>query len=332
MKITFWGTRGSVPIANKFSHNVGGNTTCVEVESPCLPHGVRLAIDAGTGFIPFSDRAFKTKTGFVHVLFTHYHHDHTQGLLLGSVTHNKRVKLSCWGPVELGYGPKKVLKTIMQPPFFPIDFSAVAARFTCRGIQNPNVQVIVCHETGGVRMVSVEEFTRSECGNQIINFGQLGSYPISECLVIKMHYSNHPERTISYRFEERPSGKVFVFLTDHENQEALPGDLERHLLNADLLVMDAQYSQAQYQNGKAGFGHGTPGFCVRVAATVKAKKLGLTHHDPHATDQYLYDNILLEARQRHELVLQENPNARRFRSDELFVCLDHQVVELNNLD
>src|SRR3989339_408456 len=89
----FWGTRGSIPVAGKLHAKFGGNTTCVEVISDCLPSGYRLVIDSGTGVIPFGQslRATNGATKHIILLQTHYHHDHTQGLLMLPQLYDKSI-------------------------------------------------------------------------------------------------------------------------------------------------------------------------------------------------------------------------------------------------
>lgn len=82
MRIHMAGTRGSGPVSGAQSIWHGGNTTCVRVESECLPSDHWLAIDAGTGSIPLSWDFLKHGGKALTVLQTHFHHDHTQGLLI----------------------------------------------------------------------------------------------------------------------------------------------------------------------------------------------------------------------------------------------------------
>ncbi|MFM2357968.1 MAG: hypothetical protein RJA61_705 [Candidatus Parcubacteria bacterium] len=331
MKITFWGTRGSVPIFNIAAAKTGGNTTCVEVESDFLPKHTALAIDAGTGYLPFSTNALQHGVKEVHTIFSHHHHDHTQGFLLSPITFNKAIPVTCWGPVEAGMGPRDVFERLMAPPFFPVDFSQVASHLTMKPIKSPNTAVIVTHPTGGVTMLGVEQFERAQNGNAVLPFGQKGRFPKSECMVIRMFYSNHPERTICYRFEE-PTGKVFVFLTDHENQDAMSQAFKRHIGKADLLVMDSQYLRKTYDTVTAGFGHGTADFCVRTAFDTGAKKLGLTHHDPMSTDETV-EKILEEGLAFLEKV-RGSPSDKggviplSLSKNNVFLCRDYQSIEL----
>jgi hypothetical protein len=52
MQVVLYGTRGSTPICRSDAVKYGGNTTSLRVKSQCLPQGMALAIDAGSGFVP----------------------------------------------------------------------------------------------------------------------------------------------------------------------------------------------------------------------------------------------------------------------------------------
>ncbi len=285
MKISFMGTGGSIPVSNPKRVKFGGNTTCVRFESECLPKGSALVIDAGSGFKPLAGTLIKEKVTDLHIIFTHWHHDHTQGFLLAGTTYYEAVKNTVWGPVEHGYGGRKVFETLMQSPFFPIDFKhrQVASHISFRDLGNTSSEVLVVHPTGGMKCFSASDLQRAETNGKMLTFRN-DKFAVQECLVIRMMKTYHPESTICYRFEERPTGKVFVFLTDHENTSALPASLRTHLKEADLLVMDCQYKLKTYREKTAGYGHATADYCVEVALAVGAKKLGLTHHDPDSTD------------------------------------------------
>lgn len=78
-----WGTRGSIPAPGAQTARFGGHTTCYEV----LCGGKdRIVIDAGTGIYPYGvdlvKRLRKKPVGKVHILMTHTHWDHIQGLPL----------------------------------------------------------------------------------------------------------------------------------------------------------------------------------------------------------------------------------------------------------
>ncbi|MEI8190334.1 MAG: hypothetical protein WCI75_11515, partial [candidate division NC10 bacterium] len=46
MLVRFHGVRGSIPTCDFFTWQYGGNTPCVEIETPA---GHRIILDAGTG-------------------------------------------------------------------------------------------------------------------------------------------------------------------------------------------------------------------------------------------------------------------------------------------
>ena len=164
-------------------------------------------------------------------------------------------------------------------------------------------------------MMNVEEYERIIMDGKHLPIGK-GKYLVDECLVITMYKARHPESTISYRFEEKPTGKTFVFLTDHENEDGIPLALRHHLRRADLLVMDSQYKRKTYEESTAGFGHGTADYCVRVAEFVGAKKLGLTHHSPFSTDADI------------EAILAEGMAKLNGGDLEVFACRDYQEVDV----
>lgn len=331
MEIKYYGTRGSIPISNRRSVEVGGNTTCVQVKSNCLPEGMILVVDAGSGFVPLGYDALRENVRNVQILFTHYHHDHTQGIPLAPLTFIKRIPISCWGPVDSGKGPREILEHLMQIPFFPVDFASVASHFTFHKVEHPNTKVIIVHPEGGIKQLPVDQFENFESSAKLLPIRD-GKYHKSECLIIKLLRSNHPERTISYRFEEGPTGKAFVLLTDHENQDGIPNDLKAHLKGADLLTMDSQYKRDKYMNQTAGFGHGTADYCAKVALTVGAKRLGLTHHDPSSTDEDV-EQILLEAQKALEVEIdmlkKKNPQfLPSLTPEQIMICRDYQTFTL----
>jgi ribonuclease BN (tRNA processing enzyme) len=136
-----------------------------------------------------------------------------------------------------------------------------------------------------------------------------------------MYRTTHPEQTISYKFIEMPTGKTFVFLTDHECTAALPMDLATHLRNADLLIADGQYSKDRYEATTAGYGHATPEYCAQLAYKCGVKALGITHHDPFASDAEVSCRVA-EARLEFEIL------SGKTLTQNVFACACYQEVEV----
>src|ERR1051325_4237605 len=78
MRVTFWGTRGSIATPGPSTTTYGGNTSCVEVR--CGPD--ILIFDAGTGIRPLGLSLMEEFAGrplTVHLFISHTHWDHIQG-------------------------------------------------------------------------------------------------------------------------------------------------------------------------------------------------------------------------------------------------------------
>ena len=56
---------------------------------------------------------------------------------------------------------------------------------------------------------------------------------------------------------------------------------------ADLLVHDCQYTQAEYEGGKLGWGHSSFESTCPAAAKAGVKRLALFHHEPLRSDDQI---------------------------------------------
>jgi ribonuclease BN (tRNA processing enzyme) len=326
-RVEMGGSRGSLPVAGIGYTKHGGNTTCIRVISECLPADMALIVDGGTGFLPVSMRALNQGARRLMILLTHHHHDHSQGFFIAPATFIPTVQKIVWGPVELATGPEKAFRTLMAPPFHPVDFSTVAGSFSFKDILRPRTCVILFHPLGGgPLLLAVDKLEKIKNGSGMVRFAPDNIQKLSECLLVRMYYSNHPERTICYRFEELTTGKVFVFLTDNENTVALPAPFQAHLENTDLLIMDSQYSENVYHARTKGFGHATPSYCVETAIRCGSRQLGLTHHDPTSNDEYLVNTILAEAMA--ELARRSANTEVPINLSHVFLCEDGQVMDV----
>jgi len=293
MKIKIFGTRGSVPISNSKSIRYGGNTTCLRLYDGSIPDDLALVIDAGTGFIPMGNEIMANNAkDKIQIMFTHYHHDHTMGLFLSPLTFIKKFDIDLFGPLDNGVGCKEMMEHLMVQPYFPVDVRQVRSHFTYSGVNNPHSKILVIHKEG-TKIVDLDHYELIMKHDEFVPIGK-GKYPLSEFIVIKMHKTRHPEKTFSYRFETNQDGKVFVFLTDHENGDGIPISMVEHCKDADLMIIDCQYNRNQYDGGFSGYGHGTPDYVVRLAEKANVKQVGLTHHDPSSSDDDI-DNLVKEA-------------------------------------
>jgi phosphoribosyl 1,2-cyclic phosphodiesterase len=77
MRARVWGCRGSLPAPGADTVRYGGNTSCLDVR---LDSGHTLVLDAGTGMRALGVTMEAELSHELHILLTHLHLDHLQGL------------------------------------------------------------------------------------------------------------------------------------------------------------------------------------------------------------------------------------------------------------
>ncbi|MCB9830869.1 MAG: MBL fold metallo-hydrolase [Planctomycetes bacterium] len=94
----------------------------------------------------------------------------------------------------------------------------------------------------------------------------------------------HPQESTGFRLDENDRALVFATDTEHE-----PPQMNRQLVEfsrgAQLLVYDAQYTPAEYERGKQGWGHSTFAEGARLAREAGVGELILFSHDPSHDDE-----------------------------------------------
>ncbi len=117
MRVTFWGTRGSIPCSGLTYLRYGGNTACVEVR--CGDH--LIVLDGGSGIRNLGETLVETPPELIDIFLTHSHFDHVCGLPFFAPFHLPAVKLRLWGgQFETGMTVQAMLAAFMTPPFFPV--------------------------------------------------------------------------------------------------------------------------------------------------------------------------------------------------------------------
>jgi phosphoribosyl 1,2-cyclic phosphodiesterase len=253
MEITIYGCRGSLPTPGPATQRYGGNTTCVKV---CSDSGETTIIDAGSGLHNLGKELCAAGNGKrVRFFFTHAHWDHLLGFPFFRPAYRSDFTLTfCSGP-HAQDTIRNYLSHQMQAPFFPVEMDALSATmvFHC---DNP------CHED------------RFCCFGDL----QVKAFPV-----------NHSNGGFGYRIVE--NGKTFAFAPDNELGFHHPDGPDRAefvklFTGADLLIHDAQYTTADYQQTR-GWGHSTFSEAVDLAIDAGVKRLGLFHHDPDRSDDDL---------------------------------------------
>jgi phosphoribosyl 1,2-cyclic phosphodiesterase len=130
VKVTLWGTRGSLAAAGPDTVRYGGNTSCVEVRTA---DGGVLVLDAGTG-IRRLGAALDTEPGRVDVLLTHLHMDHLQGLGFFAPLFQPGREVHLWGPPSTTQSLRERLTRYLSPPLFPVRLRELDCRLTLHDV------------------------------------------------------------------------------------------------------------------------------------------------------------------------------------------------------
>lgn len=139
VKVTFWGTRGSYPIASPKTIGVGGRTSCVSLES-----GQQLVIlDAGTGLIALGEDPRIQHYDKAAILLSHVHHDHIMGTPFFKPIWLKDWKISFYSGVTQAHGGlEHVLKTCFSPPYFPVPWADFPAQCHYQEFQEGDTLIV----------------------------------------------------------------------------------------------------------------------------------------------------------------------------------------------
>src|SRR5687767_15671512 len=131
LKVKFWGVRGSYPTPGAGTIKYGGNTSSVEVRA-----GERtIILDAGTGIIPLGrELARSRRSGELLILFSHLHHDHTQGFPFFGPAYNPAARLHLYGPGTSEQALEQLLARNQDPPAFPLTLRDMNAAREIRAI------------------------------------------------------------------------------------------------------------------------------------------------------------------------------------------------------
>jgi phosphoribosyl 1,2-cyclic phosphodiesterase len=276
-RVTFWGVRGSHPVPGRDTLEFGGNTTCLEV----TVGDATIIIDAGTGIINLGNRIsadFFSKGGKppleLTLLFTHLHHDHTQGLPFFVPFYLGQSVLHFFGPLNFNDELHMVLQRAMAPPSFPIEFETSGSLKDLTTLKENNAILL---NTGDKKP-------------EVINlFHDKPEIKDTTVFITIMNGYSHPANGI-YVYRIEYGGKALVFCTDVEGYLYGDSKLINFTKGAELLIHDGQYSKEQYTSlptPRQGFGHSTPEMAIEVAKAAEVKNLAITHHDPGSTDKYL---------------------------------------------
>jgi phosphoribosyl 1,2-cyclic phosphodiesterase len=225
----------------------GGNTACVELT---LSDGTELILDAGTGIRELG-RARKHGSKPVHLLLTHLHHDHIQGLMFFAPLFDPDCDIRVCGPPARNASLINRLARYISAPLAPVEIRELPASVSFQDVPGPS--------------------------------WNLGPAQIETAFV------NHRGPTLGYRITD--AGVTVAYIPDHEPAlgqriddsapEWISGLALAH--EADLLIHDCQYHDHEYGQ-HVGWGHSSVSDTIAFARRSHVRRLALFHHDPAHDD------------------------------------------------
>jgi phosphoribosyl 1,2-cyclic phosphodiesterase len=305
MRVRFWGTRGSLPVAQpaeavfskvvraltaaqgrKFANEAaaaefarkhldfavrgsfGGATSCVEIEAG---EDAFLVCDMGSGLREFGLSALRRcaegHPRVYHVFLSHLHWDHIMGFPYFRPAYETGASIV----IHTGHPDAELaLRRQQEEISFPVAFHALKARieFVVHRPWEP-------FEVAGVTVTLIRQ--------------------------------THARGSFGYRFESR--GKAVVYSTDAEHsaeEMEREGVFEAFFDKADLVICDTMYSLGEMVSLKQDSGHSSNVVAVDLCHAAGAKRLALFHHEPSYADTDL-EQMLAETIRYEELVRAERP-------------------------
>lgn len=298
MKVRFWGTRGSIPVAITtpdiraklyralkgsigrnlatdeqieayidslafdISGTFGGNTSCVELETVT---GEQVILDLGSGARPLGlsmlARYGAGAPQTYHVFMSHFHWDHIMGFpffVPAYIPGNRFIIHSCHAEVEDAFRRQHA------EPYFPVQFDQLGA----------HIEFDVMQAGTAYRIAGYDVMARKQL---------------------------HVGDSYGWRFEK--SGKSLVYSTDSEHKLDNPDVVNSFVdffRNADLVIFDAMFSLADAISVKADWGHSSNTVGIELCQQAHARRLALFHHEPANNDARIAE-ILAESRRFEEI-------------------------------
>ena len=210
--------------------------------TPCLEMrcGDELLIfDLGTGVRELGDAlSATTAPARASIFISHYHYDHLQGLPFFTPLFQPRFAFTVYGASREGRSVEEVLTGQMVQPYFPVTLRQVArAQLTYRTLVSGQLL-----EVGPARVSTLD--------------------------------LNHPGGNLGYRVE--CDGRVVVYATDVEPGCEKDEQLVEFSRDADVLIIDAMYTEDEYRGhkgaSKVGWGHSTWQSAVHTANAAGVKQ------------------------------------------------------------
>ncbi len=320
MRIRFWGTRGSLPVAANgqrirekirqalrlaqgrcfgseeemeqfidksidfpIRYGYGGDSSCVQIEGG----DEYMICDMGSGLRRFGQQIMRehgpSRPQVYHFLMSHVHWDHIMGFPFFPPAYIPGNTIRIYGGHDSAI-LEDAFRRQQSSPCFPVYWDQLGSKILFTRLEADR-----WHDINGFR--------------------------------VKVMRQAHHGGSFGYRFERE--GKAVVYSTDAEYKqlnERATAEVEDFFRDADLVIFDAMYSLADLITIKEDWGHSSNIVGVDLCLRANVKRYCMFHHEPAYDDGTLH-KILQETR-RYEEIVGEN------RSLGVLTAYDDLVVDV----
>jgi phosphoribosyl 1,2-cyclic phosphodiesterase len=229
------------------SGTFGGNTPCVEV---LAENGDRLILDAGSGIralgVSMLREGFGKGQGSCHILFSHFHFDHIQGIPFFIPVFIPGNTINYYGGIP---DIVNVIAGQFKGPYFPVEFDKLGAQQHGHTLE-PDREYLI----SGFK--------------------------------VSLHVLNHPNRSFSYRIERDGKVLVYATDSEFMDRPAEEyASYRKFFADADCFIVDTQYAILDSMTTKFGWGHSSPNIDIDLAHSAGVKSLYFFHYDPLISDE-----------------------------------------------
>jgi phosphoribosyl 1,2-cyclic phosphodiesterase/ActR/RegA family two-component response regulator len=249
-EITFWGARGTLPLAGDNSLKYGGNTSCLGLN---IGRDRHFIFDAGTGLRKYARHLMEKQAGKFNgrVFITHPHWDHLNCIPFFTPFFIPGNRISLMGPPQGERSFRDLIDGQMDGTYFPITVDAFGADVTYGDMLDGQ------HRFDGVSL--------------------------------RAFHLSHPGYCLGYRIDHFGRSMAYITDNELGNIPPDSDFVERladFLQGVDVLIHDTAYFDHEYP-AKINWGHSSVSSVVRLAHAAKVGKLFLFHHDPEHGDKDL---------------------------------------------
>ena len=239
MKLIVHGCRGSIPNPSKEMLRYGGNTTCFELNMDDF----QVFFDTGTGF----QNAVLDSNKKVMIFYSHFHHDHLQGLAFNKYILKSETKTFISSALVKSENLNKIIRQYFSGAFFPVDLFDNLDNVTFSDFSEAQ------------RIMSAE-------------------------LKIEAINLNHPGGSFGYSITR--NNKKLVFLCDNEFITSQATELKIFVEDANVVIWDGMFTKEELRS-KTGWGHSSIEQGIDFFSNLNCGKVLISHHAPYRTDAEL---------------------------------------------